>query len=74
MTKLSVSQREAIRHFHQSGDDTGVAARTRNSLVGHGLLVCHDGSYSLTRRGITEHERIMASGDGPEALKQLLRF
>lgn len=72
---LSVAQREAIRRL--ALDDDVIHTNTLFALERRGLVrpPNFDTSlWQLTEAGWREHERIMATGDGPEALKQLLRF
>lgn len=73
MKQLSVTQRETIRRIADNPNSVdSVHQRTYDSLAKRGII--HAGSGQLTAYGRRVHKSIMASGDGPEALKELLRF
>lgn len=77
MKQLSTPQREAIRAIHDAGETPAVVnGSTIKALHTRGLIEwdAEKLRYRLTLRGTGEYRRIMASGDGPEALKELLRF
>lgn len=65
---LPPSLREALRWL---ADGQSVPSNRLARLVDAGLATT-DGQ--LTDQGRVEHRRVMASGDGPEALKELLRL
>lgn len=72
---LSIAQREGIRAIYDGNADR-VANRTLYSLIDRDLVLPpnENEGYRLTPLGEYNHRRIMATGDGPEALKELLRF
>lgn len=78
MTYLNPKQRSAIRAIHdgrgpQHLHPATVAALSRRHLI----HVTSDGEQpvvTLTATGERAYEQIMASGDGPEDLKERLRF
>jgi len=75
MERLTVAQREGIRCL--ALDDDVINYQVLRALERRGLAqppAGHRARWSLTEAGHHAHERIMASGDGPEALKELLRF
>lgn len=73
---LSARQRSATRTVHDDPETAGEWGRgTIDSLVRRGLVRWDstDG-WLLTRQGVHAYEQIMASGDGPEDLKEMFRF
>lgn len=72
---LSVAQREAIRKL--AGGDDVIHSNTLFSLERRGLVRppnAGESRWTLTNVGRHHYDEIMASGNGPEALKELLRF
>lgn len=75
--ELNVVQREAIRSV---ADGKPVIEIDAVDLERKGLINIRRGplgtteAQTLTPRGREVHRQIMASGDGPEALKEMLRF
>lgn len=72
---LSVAQREAIRRL--ALDDDVIHINTLNALERRRLVRppnAETSLWQLTEAGWRAHEQIMFTGDGPEGLKQLLRF
>lgn len=72
--EMSTAQRIAIRAI---ADDPGTAplridARTLRSLIRQRLVAADAAGVTLTPAGCAAHQRIMASGDGPEDLKALM--
>lgn len=77
--QLTVTQRELIREIAMDpgGALKGAQRASLNRLERSGLIQpCGGdlGGWQLTTAGWEAHRKIMASGDGPEALKQLLRL
>ncbi len=71
--ELSVTQRDAIRDVHDRQFHM-IGKRTLESLRKRGLVTDAKDGISLTAGGKIAYDRIMASGDGPESLKELLKF
>lgn len=75
MTRLTPTQRTAIRSIHDGkGDDVTrgtFAALERRGLVHQRSI---DGVRTLTPTGESTYRNIMSSGDGPEDLKERFRF
>lgn len=67
-SRLPVNHRIAVRAL---ADGETLPEHDLRALQNLGLV---DDSGSLTNAGRSEHNRIMASGDGPEDLKEMLRF
>lgn len=74
MPKLNAIEREIIRSVAAgNGALTGYDHAAVKSVLKKGHIwydVIHH-EYHLTTKGVSEHRRIMSSGDGPEALKDL---
>lgn len=72
---LNAAQRECIRSVGDIHGVTGHDKATVDAVVKLGF-VWYDGDrgeHHLTAKGAKEYRRIMRSGDGPEALKDLFR-
>lgn len=75
MASLTTQQRAAIRHIHDEPGVPTIPAQTLRSLTKRGLTRYEKGVGTvLSTTGQAAYLRIMESGDGPEALKALLRF
>lgn len=75
MERLTVLQREAIRKLAELDDRVG--GTTLQALERRGLVHPPNDEWPrwrLTEAGRRAYEMIMSTGDGPEALKELLRF
>lgn len=75
MRSMSVVQREAIRSIADNPDAEMIDPRTLRALLDRGLIKHLDATdYTLTARGRVAFKRIMATGDGPEQLKEHFRI
>jgi len=72
---LTWRQKQAIRNIKDNPDAIDIHKHTVNSLVKKGFIEHDSGQdYLLTPAGEWAYKTIMASGDGPEALKEMLTF
>lgn len=68
---LSTHGRELVRAV---ADGTEVTPAEIGQMFERGLIETESAKPKLTEMGRRLHKEIMASGDGPESLKELLQF
>lgn len=70
-SSLPLRKREVIRALHD-GEDLSEGDGPALCVLREEGYVQRDGT--LSPKGEAEYRRILASGDGPEALKEMFRF